>query len=361
MIQVTRTFLPALDDYVEYLRPIWASGQVTNHGALVERLEKELSLLLGAKHLFLVCNGTVALQIAIKALGLSDEVVTTPFSYVATTSSLVWEGCRPIFADIEPDTLCIDPERVEAACGPATSGVLATHVYGNACDVERLSEIAGRRGIRLLFDAAHAFGAGYRGRALAGYGDASILSFHATKLFHTGEGGAVLTNDDDIAHRVGYLRNFGHRGQEEFWGLGINGKMSELHAAMGLCVLPHIPRILEQRRLLTATYDSALAGSGVTGPRWREGVARNHAYYPILFRSEEELLAVKARLNSLEIFPRRYFFPALTNLPYVEGARAPIAEDAARRVLCLPIGHDVDEATAFRIASEITAELGITG
>lgn len=358
MIQVTKTFLPELDTYVEYLRTIWASGQITNHGTLVEQLEAELRRLLGVKHLLLTCNGTAALQLAIRALGLNDEVVTTPFSYVATTSSLVWESCRPIFADIEPDTLCIDPEKVDAACGPATSGVLATHVYGNACDIERLSEIARRRGIRLLFDAAHAFGASYRGRALAGYGDASILSFHATKLFHTGEGGAVLTDDDDIAHRVGYLRNFGHRGQEEFWGLGINGKVSELHAAMGLCVLPHMPRILEQRRLLTAAYDSALAGSGVAGLRWREGVTRNHAYYPILFRSEGELLAAKARLNSLEIFPRRYFFPALTNLPYIEGARAPNAEDAARRVLCLPMGHDVDEASAFRVAREITAELG---
>lgn len=356
-IQVTKTFLPDLDEYVEYLRSIWATGHVTNHGPLVERLERQLAAYLGVKHLLLTCNGTIALQIAIKALRLRDEVVTTPFSYVATTASLVWEGCRPVFADVDAKTLCLDPENVEAGCTRATTGIVATHVYGNACDVESLSEIARRRGLRLLYDAAHAFAATYRGRALAAYGDAAVLSFHATKLFHTGEGGAVLTDDDDIAHRVRYLRNFGHRGQEEFWGLGINGKVSELHAAMGLSVLPHLPAILERRSALAAVYDGELFGPGITHLRWREGLVRNRAYYPILLSSERELLAVKSRLNEQGVFPRRYFYPALTELPYVAAPPAPIAEDAARRVLCLPLGHDVDPGAALQIAREIRATL----
>jgi dTDP-4-amino-4,6-dideoxygalactose transaminase len=289
MIQVTKTFLPDLEEYVQHLRTIWSSGRISNHGPLVERLESELQTLLGVKHLLLTTNGTVALQIAIKALELRDEVVTTPFSYVATTSSLVWEGCRPVFADIEPDTLCLDPERAAEACTPNTAGILATHVYGNACDVTALSELARRRGLRLLFDAAHAFGAMFDGKSLASSGDIAVLSFHATKLFHTGEGGALVTEDDDLAHRIRYMRNFGHRGQEEFWGLGINGKMSELHAAMGLAVLPHMSLILETRRRLTEAYDDALAGAEIQRVSWRAGLSRNCAYNPILLPSENVL------------------------------------------------------------------------
>jgi len=357
MIQVTKTFLPELDAYVELLRGIWATGQVTNHGELVTRLEGALSEALGARNVLLVCNGTIALQIAIRALRLRGPVVTTPFSYVATTSSLVWEGCSPVFADIDPDSLCLDPQRAEEACARGASGILATHVYGNACAVEELAQVARRHGLPIIYDAAHAFAAKYQGRSLCAQGEISVLSLHATKLFHSGEGGALVTDDDSLAHEIRYLRNFGHNGPEAFFGLGINGKMSELHAAMGLAVLPHVPAIVSGRRALAEAYDQTLAGAPATQPLWRNGLERNYAYYPVLFRDEAGLLSVRAALNERGIFPRRYFYPALSALPYVGHQRTPVSEDAANRVLCLPMGHDVSPAMAMDIAELVQAAL----
>src|SRR5687768_4184823 len=255
MIKVTKTFLPPLEEYVEYLESIWASGWVTNHGPLVGRLEDQLRTVLEVPHLYFLSNGTIALQLAYRALGLSGEVITTPFSYVATSSTLVWEGLRPILVDIDSETLTIDPERVEAAITPRTTAILGTHVYGNPCDVAALEDIAKRRGLRVVYDAAHAFGVRYRGRPLAAYGDVSTLSFHATKLFHTGEGGAVVTGDGETARRLAYMRNFGHNGEEDFFGLGINGKNSELHAVLGLCVLPRIQDIVAARQGHATRYD----------------------------------------------------------------------------------------------------------
>lgn len=352
-IQVTKTSLPSLEEYVRELRSIWESGQVTNHGPLVTRLEEMLKDYLGVRHILLVCNGTMALQIAIRALGLEGEVITTPFSYVATTSSLVWEGCTPVFADVDAKSLCIDPRKVDEACSARTTGILATHVYGNACEIEALEDIARRRSLKVLFDAAHTFGARYCGRSLASYGDASILSFHATKIFHTGEGGAIITDDDEVADRVAYLRNFGHRGREEFWGLGINGKMSELHAAMGLALLPHFPEILKGRRRRSELYDQLLINAPVETVDWREDLERNYAYYPILLETEQDLLAARERMQALDIYPRRYFYPVLSSLPYVDSPPMTIAEGAARRVLCLPMGHDVGEDVQTKIAAAL--------
>ncbi|HEX8531371.1 MAG TPA: DegT/DnrJ/EryC1/StrS family aminotransferase, partial [Cytophagales bacterium] len=353
MINVTKTYLPPLEEYHQYLQGIWERVHVTNHGPLVLELEAKLKAYLGVKHLFFVNNGTIALQIAVKALGLAGEVITTPFSYVATTSSLVWEGCRPVFVDIDPETLTLDAARIEEAITDQTTGILATHVYGNPCDVDAIGQVAGRHGLKVIYDAAHAFGVHYRGKSLLDYGDVATLSFHATKLFHTGEGGAIVTNDDALAHRIAYMRNFGHNGPEAFWGVGINGKSSELHAAMGLCVLPRVAGLIESRRQLFATYDALLAKADLQRPVLRPATEYNYAYYPVLFPTEEKLLEARDALNREDIFPRRYFYPALNTLDYAGGQSLPVAEDVARRVLCLPLYHDLERADAARIAGII--------
>lgn len=336
-LNVTKTFLPPIEEYIQYLEGIWARGQVTNHGPLVLELEQRLQEMLQVKHVILVANGTIALQIAIKALDIKGAAITTPFSYVATTSSLVWDNCRVIYADIEPHSLCIAPQAIEAAITSDTQAIIATHVYGNPCDVARISDIADAHDLRVIYDAAHAFGARYHGRSLASFGDIATLSFHATKLFHAVEGGALVTDDDELAHRIRYMRNFGHNGQEAFWGLGINGKISELHAAMGLAVLKHVPRLIASRRAASENYDELLSGLPLKKPELRAGTDYNYAYYPVLLESEAALLKVKDRLNAAEIFPRRYFYPSLNLLPYFDGISCPISEDASRRILCLPL------------------------
>ncbi len=340
-----------MEEYVDYLEGIWARGQVTNHGPLVLELEQRLQEMLQVKHVILVANGTIALQIAIKALGITGAAITTPFSYVATTSSLVWEGCRVIFADIDPDSLCIAPQAIEAAITTDTQAIVATHVYGNPCDVERIRNIADAHDLRVIYDAAHAFGVHYQGRSLASFGDIATLSFHATKLFHAVEGGALVTDDDELAHRIRYMRNFGHNGQEAYWGLGVNGKLSELHAAMGLAVLKHVPALIASRRATSERYDELLSALPVKKPALRAGTDYNYAYYPLLLESEAALLRVKDRLDATDIHPRRYFYPSLNLLPYFAGISCPISEDASRKVLCLPLfpgqtGQDVETVVA---------------
>ena len=358
MIPVTRSFLPPFEEYSAYLKEVWDSGILTNNGPLVTTLEEKLKDFLGVRHLFFVTNGTIALQIAIKALALSGEVITTPFTYVATTSSLVWEGCTPVFVDIDPHTLSIDADKIEAAITKRTSAVLTTHVYGIPCDVEKIQSIANKHGLKVIYDAAHTFGVNYLGKSLVSFGDISTLSFHATKLFHTAEGGAIVTNDDEIAHRVRYLRNFGHKDQESFWGLGINGKNSELHAAMGLSVLPYVKRIISARRQLCALYDHLLKDTELVRPQRPVGTEHNFAYYPVLFPSEKILLRTRDRLNSHEIFPRRYFYPSLDQLPYLQSTNLSNAHKAARRILCLPLFYELTHEEVNTISSIIKQTMG---
>lgn len=357
MIPVTKSYLPPIEDYIEHLRKIWDSNQLTNNGPLVQELEQKLKTYLGVKHLFFVSNGTIALQIAIKALDLKGEIITTPFSYVATTSSIVWEGCQPVFVDINPQTLCIDPNLIEAAITPTTTGILATHVYGIPCAVEKIQQIAQKHGLKVLYDAAHTFAVKYQGKSLVSYGDISTLSFHATKLFHTVEGGAIITDDDELAHRIGYMRNFGHKSPEEFWGLGINGKNSEFHAAMGLCNLPHIEEIIAARKQVSGWYDDLLLASDLTRPVLPDGTEYNFAYYPVLFPSEESLLRARDRLNELQIFPRRYFFPSLNQVPYLPAWQSPVSENISRKILCLPLYTDLSLSEVEQITSIISAHV----
>ena len=357
MINVTQTFLPPLEEYTSFLEEIWESKWLTNRGKLIERLEIELKKYLGVKHLLTVNNGTIALQIAIKALALKGEIITTPFSYVATVSSIVWENCTPVFVDIDADFLTIDETKIEAAITEKTSAILATHVFGNPCNVEAIEEIAQRHNLKIIYDAAHCFGIKYKGESILNWGDVSTLSFHATKLFHTGEGGAVVCNDDELAHKIFYSHNFGHDGPEAFFGLGINAKVSELNAAMGLAVLPHLNEIIANRREISQLYDSLLSATNLRKPNLREEIEYNYSYYPTIFPTETTLLKTKEELNRYEIFPRRYFYPSLNNLPYVEKQEVAVSEEISRTVLCLPLYAGINETDVCRIGKIIQDNL----
>ena len=353
MINVTRSFLPPRDEYEKYLDQIWESHWLTNNGPLVKELEAKLKEYLGVQYLQLTSNGTIAIQIALKAMGIKGKVITTPFSYVATTSTILWEGCEPIFVDIDPETLCIDPDLVEAAIDEDTTAVLATHVFGLPCDVERLEEIGKKYGIKIIYDAAHAFVCRYKSRSLLDYGDAATCSFHATKLFHTVEGGCVITHDPALDREVSLKKSFGHIGDEHFT-LGINGKNSEFHAAMGLAILPYMQQNIAERKMLSETYDEALKGLPITRPKLPEGLEYNYAYYPVLFENEETLLKVVENLKKNDIVPRRYFWPSLDKLSYNKPkSRCSISNDISSRILCLPFFNGISEGDQKKIVDII--------
>lgn len=340
MIPVTKPFLPPKADYQQYLDGIWDRNWLTNNGPLVNELELSLKEYLGLDHLLYVSNGTIALQLAIKALDLKGEIITTPFSYVATTSSIVWEGCKPVFVDILPDKFTLDPSKIEAAITPNTSAILATHVYGIPCEVEAIQQIADRHGLKVIYDGAHAFGVKVKGKSIFEYGDISTCSFHATKLFHTIEGGAVVTRDPELLKRMAYLRNFGHDGFERFNGVGINGKNSEFHAAMGLSVLPYLQEILQKRAEQSHQYKQFLKGLRVSYPNIADVEFYNFSYFPILFEDEPHLLKSKEILENHGVGSRRYFYPGLNSLDYTSGT-CPVSDEIASKVLCLPLYHSL--------------------
>ncbi|MCX7858346.1 MAG: DegT/DnrJ/EryC1/StrS family aminotransferase [Deltaproteobacteria bacterium] len=343
-IYVTKTFLPSIEEYKAQLERIWESRWITNRGILVKELEQKLRDYLGVKNILLVNNGTIALQIAIKSLELKGEIITTPFSYVATVSSIVWENCKPVFVDIEEEYLSIDENKIEEKITKSTCAILATHVYGNPCNVKIIEKIAKQYNLKVIYDAAHCFGVKYEGSSILNWGDVSTLSFHATKLFHTGEGGAIVSKEDELANKIFYHHNFGHKGEEDFWGLGINGKMSELNAAMGLALLPYMDRILSERKRVFESYNKNLRDLPLKKLKIREGTEWNFSYYPVLFDSEDSLLKVKKNLNENDIFPRRYFYPSLNKLPYLNNCRLPIAEDISKRILCLPLSAELGDS-----------------
>ncbi|MCB0794290.1 MAG: DegT/DnrJ/EryC1/StrS family aminotransferase [Flavobacteriales bacterium] len=351
---VTRTFLPAVEEIEAKLSSIWKSGILTNNGVVLRELEERLRNYLHAPGLVALNNGTVALQLAIRALDVRDEVIVTPFSYVATVSSAVWEKCTPVFADIDPTRLTIDPRSVEHCITKKTTAILATHVFGNPCDVNALRSIADRHGLKLIYDGAHSFGVKVDGAPITSYGDVTTLSFHATKLFHTVEGGAAVASDPEVVQRLAYMRNFGHAGPEAFQGIGINGKMSEVHAAIGHLVLDHIDHIISSRKGAWLRYRDILAEVGTLqvlniGP----DVEYNYAYFPVLFRAEQEALRVISTLNAQGVYPRRYFYPSLDTLPYCSGQVCPISRDISSRILCLPLFADMDLALVDRIGRAV--------
>ncbi len=356
-VNVTKAFLPPIEDYIQYIERIWESHQLTNNGPLVRELESKLKDYLGVRHLFFVSNGTIALQLAIKALNLRGEIITTPFSYVATTSSIIWEGCRPVFVDIDPETLCLNPTLIEEAINPDTTAILATHVYGHPCDLDSIENIAGRHGIKIIYDGAHAFGSCLNGRSLLAHGDISICSFHATKLFHTVEGGCIITRAEETGRTISLMRSFGHIGEEDYYCAGINGKNSEFHAAMGLAVLPRVKFLIERRKSLSEIYDRDLSAVNLTFPKKEKKLEYNYSYYPVIFGSEDQMLKIREVLNKEGIYPRRYFYPSLNQLPYCWGKPCPISEDISKRILCLPLYPEMDESLVEKITRTILCQM----
>lgn len=344
MIQVTKPFLPPKEEYQEYVDGIWQRNWLTNNGPLVNEFELRLKTYFDVNHLLYLNNGTIALQIAIKALRLTGEIITTPFSYVATTSSILWEGCTPVFIDIDPATLNIDPRKIEAAITDKTSAILATHVYGNPCDIDAIQRIADKHSLKVIYDGAHCFGSTYKGKSVFAYGDVSTTSFHATKLFHTVEGGAVFTNSAEILRTMALMRNFGHHQPEHFSEVGINGKNSELHAAMGLANLKYAADLLRSRKEQSLFYDACLAPLARQKMQITEGAGFNYAYYPVLFATEALTLKVVGQLEDNLIYARRYFHPGLNTIPIFNEKSLPASESIMNRILCLPLYHSLSNS-----------------
>jgi len=357
MIPVTKTFLPPIEEYYQLIQQIWDSNQLTNGGKLLFELQAGIKEYLKVPNVILTANGTLPIQIALKLLANKGEVITTPFSYVASTSTIVWENCTPVFVDIHPDFLTIDETKIEAAITKNTTAILATHVFGNPCNIEEIEKIARKYHLKVIYDAAHSFGVKYKGQSLFNFGDVSTCSFHATKLFHTGEGGAMFCKDEDLNHELFYSHNFGHKGELEFHGLGINAKMSELQAGMGLAVLPYIQDIIESRKEIVKNYDKNLNFEKLRKLVIREDTEWNYSYYPIIFESEKQLLKVQKALNKEQIFPRRYFYPSLNTLEYVEFSEMKISEDISKRILCLPLYESLQLNAVREISGLINSEI----
>lgn len=336
MINVTKTYLPNKEKYKKYVDEIYDNGWVTNNGPLVQELEKRLAEYLGVKNIVLVANGTVALEIAYRTLNLKGYAITTPFSFVATTSSLVTNSLKPIFADINPLTLNIDVNKIEELITPNTSAIVPVHVFGNGCDIEVIDTIAKKHNLKVVYDAAHAFGVKHQEESILNYGDISTLSFHATKLFHTIEGGALIVNDDSLVEKARYLINFGIENAESIPELGTNAKMNEFEAAMGLCMLDEMDQITQQRKVIYEKYEKELAG--IVQFQHRFFSTQNYSYFPIVLENEERTLKIQKALNKEQVFPRRYFYPSLDTLSYIEPKQiCQISRDISNRILCLPI------------------------
>ena len=318
-------------------------------------MEEKLKAYLDVSNILITNNGTIPLQIALKLLGNGGEVITTPFSYVATTAAIVWENCTPVFVDIHPEYLTIDETLIETAITPNTTCILATHVFGNPCNVEEIDRIAKKHNLKVIYDAAHCFGVKYKGKSIFEYGDISTCSFHATKLFHTGEGGAIFCKDRELSHKIFYSHNFGHNGPNDFYGVGINGKISELQAAMGLAVLPYMDSILAKRKEIIDFYNSKLDFSKIRTLKIRKNTLWNYSYYPVLIENESLLLELMSQLKVIDIYPRRYFNPSLNRLNFLNysNLEMDISESIAQRILCLPLYYDLEYDTINKIITTI--------
>ena len=348
-INVTKTFLPPIEEYNSQVQRAWDNEWLTNRGELIRELEDKLKDYLSVSNILITNNGTIPLQIALKLLGKGGEIITTPFSYVATTAAIVWESCTPVFVDIHPEYLTIDETKIEQAITSKTTAILATHVFGNPCNVEAIEALAKKYKLQVIYDAAHCFGVKYKGKSIFDYGAISTCSFHATKLFHTGEGGAVFSNDEILRHQIFYSHNFGHNGPLDFHGLGINGKISELQAAMGLSVFPYMETILAERKIVVDYYNQYLDFLNIKPLKIRANTEWNYSYYPVVFKTEEQLLETQRKLNEVKIFPRRYFYPSLNTIDYTKGKTMPVSEDISSKVLCLPLFAGLREEDLQRI------------
>lgn len=361
-LYVTKPSLPALSDFVSLLHGIWERKILTNGGPLHQELEAALAEYLGLEHISLFTNATVALVTALQALEVRGEVITTPFSFVATAHSILWNGLTPVFCDIDPETLNLDPSRIESLITPQTSAILPVHCYGHPCNTSKINEIANRRGLKVIYDAAHAFGVRDSGGSVLRYGDLSVLSFHATKVFNTFEGGAIVSRTRELKARIDKLKNFGFEDEVTVSETGINGKMSELHAAIGLCQIGHIDGDIEARSLIAQQYRTSLLGiEGIRciGPTTE--TRENHSYFPVLILPEfpvrrDELYA---HMRAHQIFTRRYFYPLIPDFPMYHRYRdccaqgTPIARRIAQQILCLPMSSDLSSADVTRVCDVI--------
>ena len=363
-IYVTQPHLPPLEEFLPYLRSIWNNKVLTNGGPFHQQLEQALCEYLGVEHIALFSNGTLALVTALQALRVSGEVITTPYSFVATAHSLLWNGIKPVFVDVAPGSLNLDPEQVEAAITPHTTAIMPVHCYGRPCDVHALQKIADNYNLRIIYDAAHAFGVRYQGQSVLRHGDLSVLSFHATKVFNTFEGGAIVCPDAKTKQRIDHLKNFGFVDETTVVAPGINGKMSEINAAFGLLQLQHIDAALRRRAEIAGIYTHAL--SGVRGLRLLPPAADtvpNHSYFPILVEEGFPLSrdALYQRLRERNIYARRYFYPLISDFPMYRGlpsaarANLPMATQAAARVLCLPIYPNLTAQEQSEVIDVITS------
>ncbi len=362
-IFVTRPDLPPLDEFTEYLEKIWQRRWVTNNGLFHQQFEEALAKYLGVKYVSLFSNGTLALVVATQVLRLSGEVITTPYSFVATTHALNWNGIEPVFCDIDPLTLNLDPDKIEKLITPQTSAILPVHVYGNPCDVEKIGQIADTYGLKIIYDAAHAFGVKKGSDSILNFGDLSVLSFHATKIFTTMEGGAIVTNDEKLKKRIDYLKNFGFADETTVIAPGINGKMNEMQAALGLVQLKYIDERIEKRKMLTRLYKNLLSGvPGISCLTEFDNVDHNYAYFPIFidenkFGHARDVLY--ENLKQQEIYARRYFYPLISHFPMYRGLpsalaeKLPVAEHMSKQVICLPLYCDLGEEQVERVCTEI--------
>lgn len=362
-VYVTRPSLPPLDDFVDMLRQIWESRWLTNKGPFHERFEAELASYLGVEHVSLFCNGTIALQVGLQALRITGEVITTPFTFPATVHAIYWNHCTPVFCDVEPCTFTLDPDKIESLITPNTTAILPVHVYGNPCLVERLQSIADTYGLKLFYDAAHAFGVQMDGTSILQFGDLSMLSFHATKKFNTFEGGALITSDPKLKRRIDFLKNFGFADETTVVAPGSNGKMNELQAACGILQLAHIDEQTEMCRHLVDIYRERLAD--VPGIRFLEdtpGVVHNYCYFPILVDEAEYGVArddLYLRLREANVYARRYFYPLVSEFPSYRGlpsasrSRLPAAHKVSESVICLPLYANLDDDAVSAICSGV--------
>lgn len=343
MILVNKPFLPPQEEFNTYTSQIWESRWLTNDGPLVQKLQNRLTDFLKVRHLSFVNNGTNALMLAIKALELKGEIITTPFSFVATTSSIVWQNCTPVFVDIDSHSLNIDVSNIEKAITKNTSAILATHVYGNPCNVKAIEAIATKYHLKVIYDAAHAFGIEVEGKSIFEYGDISICSTHATKVFHTTEGGFLVTKSEELFKKLERMKNFGFKDYKSFSEIGINAKNSEFHAAMGLVNLKYQEQVFKKRKELTELYDKQLFSGNFKIKEILNKQHRNYSYYSILFEFESDLLEIQNILEKNKIYTRRYFYPSLTNsLPYLKSERdLQVVNEVAKKVLCLPLYFDL--------------------
>lgn len=357
-IYVTQPTLAPLEDVTALLQGVWESGVMTHNGPLVRRFEKEFAEFSGLKQAVAVSNGTIAIQMAIRALELKGEIITTPFTFVATVNAILWEGCTPVFADIDPETLNIDPAKIEEKVTDKTVAIMPVHVFGNACDVEAIQAIADRHGLKVIYDAAHAVGVNYKGKSIFRYGDISATSFHATKMLNTAEGGACITDNVEWDARLRAIRFFGYDETKDVVCNGFNGKMTEVHAAIGLANLRYLQRALDDRNRKYAIYRERLdAVPGLSFQRINEGC--NYSYFPVIFPSEAVTLQMERKLTAVGYIPRRYFWPSVNTYQALSAYQpCPISEDIAYRILCLPLFYSLAVHDIEAISEEISASIG---